>query len=238
MRQTTKAYFVTGTDTDVGKTLVSAGLLLALRQHGLTTLAIKPVAAGCDETAEGLRNEDALQLMAQMSEPLTYQQVNPVALAPAIAPHIAAQQGGEKLSLQPLVAHCQQLLERPVDVALIEGAGGWRLPLNEKEYLSGLPQALKIPVILVVGMKLGCLNHALLTAEAIARDGLQLAGWVANCIDENMSCFEENLQTLKDYFDAPLLGVVPNLQGVFIAPQAVAEYLQVGPICQRLERQP
>jgi len=206
-----KAYFVTGTDTDVGKTLVAAGLLAAAGQQGASTLAIKPVAAGCEDSPHGLQNDDALQLMAQMTEQLDYGQVNPVALAPAIAPHIAAQQTGQTLDLQVLIKHCQKVLEKSVDFALIEGAGGWRLPLNDKEYLSGLPQALNMPVILVVGMKLGCLNHALLTAEAISQDGLTLAGWVANCADENMSCFEENLQTLKQAFNAPLLGVVPWL---------------------------
>lgn len=227
MSQTKKAYFVTGTDTDVGKTLIAAGLLLSVRQQGKTTLAIKPVAAGCEQSPAGLRNDDALQLMAQMTEALDYQQVNPVALAPAIAPHIAAQQLGQTLSLPSLIKHCQQVLETPADFALIEGAGGWRLPLNDQEYLSGLPQALEMPVILVVGMKLGCLNHALLTTEAIARDGLKLAGWVANCVDENMSCFEENLQTLKNFFDAPLLGVVPNLKGAFVSAEAAATYLDV-----------
>jgi len=211
MNKVAKAYFVTGTDTDVGKTLVTAGLLAAAKQQGATSLAIKPVAAGCEVSPQGLQNDDALQLMAQMTEQLDYQQVNPVALAPAVAPHIAAQQAGQTLTLQPLITHCQKVLKTPVGFALIEGAGGWRLPLNESEYLSGLPKALDMPVILVVGMKLGCLNHALLTAEAIKQDGLILAGWVANCVDENMSCFEENLQTLKQTFNAPLLGVVPWL---------------------------
>jgi len=220
-----KAYFVTGTDTDVGKTLVAAGLLAAAKQQGATSLAIKPVAAGCEDSPQGLRNDDALQLMAQMTEPLDYQQVNPVALAPAVAPHIAAQQAGQTLLLQPLITHCQKVLEKPVDFALIEGAGGWRLPLNDSEYLSGLPQALDMPVILVVGMKLGCLNHALLTAEAIAQDGLKLTGWVANCVDENMSCFEENLQTLKQAFNAPLLGVVPWLNDK--TAQAAVTHLNV-----------
>lgn len=222
-----KTYFVTGTDTDVGKTLVAAGLLAAAKKLGITTLAIKPIAAGCESSSQGLRNDDALQLMAQMSEKLAYEQVNPVALAPAIAPHIAAQQAKQTLALQPLVSHCQSVLKNPVGMALIEGAGGWRLPLNDSEYLSGLPQALGIPVILVVGMKLGCLNHALLTAEAIANDGVQVAGWVANCVDANMSCFEENLQTLKDRISAPLLGVVPYLENESDLADATTNYLDV-----------
>jgi len=233
MSQVKQSFFVTGTDTDVGKTLVAAGLLAAARQEGLKTLAIKPVAAGCEETEEGFRNDDALLLKAQMTEAMTYEALNPVALAPAIAPHIAAQQLGQSLSLSALIKHCQTVLQTPADLALIEGAGGWRLPLNDQEYLSGLPQALTMPVILVVGMKLGCLNHALLTAEAIARDGLTLAGWVANCVDENMSCFDDNLKTLQQAFDAPLLGVVPVLQGKFVTPDVVGTYLSVDLLCQQ-----
>jgi len=222
-----KTYFVTGTDTDVGKTLVAAGLLAAAKKQGLPTLAIKPIAAGCETTPQGLRNDDALQLIAQMTESLSYQEVNPVALESAIAPHIAAQQSGQTLALSSLVDHCRVVLENPADMALIEGAGGWRLPLNDNEYLSGLPQALEIPVILVVGMKLGCLNHALLTVEAIANDGLQVAGWVANTLDKSMSCFDENLQTLKDRINAPLLGVVPYLENESDLAARAANYLDV-----------
>lgn len=222
-----KAYFVTGTDTDAGKTLIAAGLLAAAKKRGVSTLAIKPVAAGCEITSEGLRNGDALQLMAHMTASLSYEQVNPVAFAPGIAPHIAAQQAKQTLALQPLVSHCQKLLKNPVGLALIEGAGGWRLPLNDSEYLSGLPKALGVPVILVVGMKLGCLNHALLTLEAIASDGLQLAGWVANSVDKNMSCQEENLQTLKNRISAPLLGMVPFLENEADRVGEVTAYLDI-----------
>jgi dethiobiotin synthetase len=230
MTVSNKRYFVTGTDTDVGKTLVVEGLLAAAGEQGLTTLAIKPVAAGCERTSDGLRNEDALKLMAQMSEPLSYQQVNPVALEPAIAPHIAAQQVGQLLCLETLVKHCQEVLTQPAQLALIEGAGGWRLPLNETEYLSSLPQRLDMPVILVVGMKLGCLNHALLSMEAIARDGVRLAGWVANRVDGNMSCFEANLATLKGVINAPLLGVIPCLQASVDKPLAAASCLDLRPL--------
>jgi len=222
-----KTYFVTGTDTDVGKTLVAAGLLMAAKKQGLTTLAIKPIAAGCESTPQGLRNDDALQLIGQITAQLSYEQVNPVALVPAIAPHIAAQQSGQTLALSCLIDHCRRVLEKPADMALIEGAGGWRLPLNDSEYLSGLPQKLDIPVILVVGMKLGCLNHALLTIEAIANDGLQVAGWVANSLQTNMSCFEENLQTLKNRINAPLLGVVPYLENESDRVVSAANYLDV-----------
>lgn len=222
MTEQGKTYFIAGTDTDVGKTLVAAGLLAAAVEKGAQALAIKPVAAGCEVTGEGLRNEDALKLLAQMNVELDYQDVNPVALEPAIAPHIAAEQIGIPLRLSALIEHCQRVLSGFDGFALIEGAGGWRLPLNPSEYLSELPKQLDIPVILVVGMKLGCLNHAQLTLEAIERDGLQLAGWVANRIDPKMKCFDENLATLKNSIKAPLLGVVPSIQGEDREQQAAA----------------
>ncbi|MEH6357679.1 MAG: dethiobiotin synthase [Pseudomonadales bacterium] len=233
MRAAQSAYFVTGTDTDAGKTLVTEGLLAAARQQGLATLAIKPVAAGCECTPDGLRNDDAVKLMAQMTESLSYDEVNPVALEPAIAPHIAAQQAGHQLTLDTLITHCQTVLEQPAQLALIEGAGGWRLPLNETEYLSGLPQALGLPVILVIGMKLGCINHALLTVEAIANDGVPLAGWVANGLDANMSCFDENLQTLKSRIKAPLLGVIPFLVEAEDKAQLAASHLDIRTLLSR-----
>ena len=209
MKQT---FFVTGTDTDAGKTLVSAALLNSWSAQGLSTLGIKPIAAGCEMVDDELRNADALALMEQASIELSYSQVNPVALAPAIAPHIAAEQIGSRLSADRISAFCRGTLMRRYDRALIEGAGGWRVPLNDREALSRVAQELGFPVILVVGMKLGCLNHALLTAEAIARDGLRLAGWVANRIDPNMAEFDANLAWLERHLAAPLLGVVPFLE--------------------------
>ena len=205
-------FFIAGTDTDAGKTLIATGLLAAANQRGLRTVAMKPVAAGCEETEQGLRNGDALELLEAMSEQLPYERVNPVALQAAIAPHIAAQQEGRRLLVSQLVGYCRGVMMQPADLLLIEGAGGWRVPLNRNETLAGLVRELQLPVILVVGMKLGCINHALLTAEAIARDGLSLAGWVANCRDPDMVVFEENLATLRDLIHAPCLGVVPHLE--------------------------
>lgn len=204
-------WFVTGTDTDVGKTRVAAALLYLARKRGLSTAALKPVAAGCEQTALGLRNDDAVRLQAQCQPPLAYQVVNPVALEPAIAPHIAADQAGVSLSLAKLVSAARALLARRADFSLIEGAGGWRVPLNERETLAELAMALELPVILVVGVRLGCLNHALLTAEAVERDGLRLAGWVANLVDPQSLCIEENIATLKGRLAAPCLGTVPYL---------------------------
>ena len=219
------AYFITGTDTDVGKTTVAAGLLFAAREAGLTTAAGKPVASGCETTSKGLRNADALALMAECSIPLTYNEVNPVAFEPAIAPHIAAREVGVTLTVNSLLVPMQAILDKKAQFTLIEGAGGWRVPLSGQDSLSDLAQALNLPVILVVGVRLGCISHALLTAEAIARDGLQLAGWVANIIDPKTSRLEENLATLAERLPAPCLGRVPRLKSA--SAKAVAEHLQL-----------
>ncbi|PWB30507.1 dethiobiotin synthase [Pseudomonas sp. SDI] len=219
------AYFIAGTDTDVGKTTVAAGLLHAAQLAGLSTLGAKPVASGCEATAKGLRNADALALMAQSTLKLPYEQVNPFAFEPAIAPHLAAREAGVALSVAALLAPLHEVLAQGADFTLIEGAGGWRVPLSDVANLSDLAIALKLPVILVVGVRLGCINHALLSAEAIARDGLQLAGWVANIVDARTSRLEENLATLAERLPAPCLGRVPRLKG--ISAERVAEYLQL-----------
>src|SRR5450830_133742 len=219
------AYFITGTDTDVGKTTIAAGLLHAARLAGKSTAAGKPVASGCQVTAKGLRNADALALLAECSLPLSYAEVNPMAFEPAIAPHLAAREAGVALTVQSLLKPMQQILDRKADFTLIEGAGGWRVPLADQDNLSDLAMALQLPVILVVGVRLGCISHALLTAEAIARDGLPLAGWVANIIDPKTSRLEENLATLAERLPAPCLGRVPKLKHA--GSDAVAEYLQL-----------
>lgn len=218
-------FFITGTDTDVGKTFVSVALLGAAKARGLSTVAVKPVAAGCEKTAEGLRNEDALLLQQAMSLSLPYEQINPVALAPAIAPHIAAEQAGKRLQVSRLAGFCRGVLMHKADFAVIEGAGGWRVPLNHRETLADLAIELQLPVILVVGMKLGCISHSLLTAEAIARDGLKLAGWVANNPGESMACYEENLKSLKALLPAPCIGEVPFLPQA--STEAAAAYLDM-----------
>jgi dethiobiotin synthetase len=192
-------FFVTGTDTEVGKTWVSCRLLERAREAGLSCYGLKPVAAGCEETAEGWRNDDALQLMAASSETLPYELVNPVALKAPVAPHIAARQEGKTISLARLAGYVRGALSaHKADLILIEGAGGWRVPLNDREMLSGLAAELELPVIQVVGMKLGCINHALLTAEAIQKDGLRYAGTMANCFG-SMAVQEENLLTLRQH---------------------------------------
>jgi len=187
------------TDTEVGKTWVSCRLLERAREAGLSCYGLKPIAAGCEDTADGLRTEDALNLMASSSLSLPYELVNPVALKAAIAPHIAARQEGRRISLSQLAGYVRGALSsHPADLVLVEGAGGWRVPLNDQEMLSALAVELNLPVIQVVGMKLGCISHALLTAEAIQADGLRYTGTVANCFGE-MDVREENLITLRQH---------------------------------------
>lgn len=218
----TAAYFVTGTDTEVGKTTIAAGLLRAARQAGLSTAAAKPVASGCVMTDHGLRNEDALTLLAECTLPLSYEVVNPFAFAPAIAPHLAAREAGVELNAARLAEPVRQVLALQADFTLVEGAGGWRVPLAGHETLADLAAMLELPVILVVGVRLGCISHALLTAEAIERDGLRLAGWVANIVDPATSRIEETIETLHSHLPAPCLGCIPHL------PVASAEAVSRG----------
>lgn len=216
-----KAFFIAGTDTNVGKTLIAAGLLMAAKNKGLTTAALKPVAAGCEKTNEGLRNADALLLQSVITQPLMYDQINPYALEAAIAPHIAAQQEKRSLSVDRLSGFCRGVLGA-ADFTLVEGAGGWRVPLNPRETLADLAKNLQLPVIMVVGIRLGCINHALLTFEAIVRDGAPVAGWVANCVDAGMPVLQENIDSLRARLPVPCLGVVPFL--VDQSPSLVATY--------------
>ncbi len=205
-----RTLFITGTDTEVGKTFVSAALLHAFFQAGLRTIGLKPVAAGCESTPEGLVNEDALMLQRYATIKLPYSQVNPIALEAPIAPHIAAQREGKVLSLSRLVGLCRGTLMTPHDMAVVEGAGGWLVPLNSRELLSDLARELRAPVVLVVGLRLGCLNHALLTVESIQRRGIPLAGWIGNqCQVEPMAAIEDNLDTLQGAIRAPCLGILP-----------------------------
>ncbi len=224
-----KTFFIAGTDTDVGKTLVAAGLLVAAKNQGFTTAALKPLAAGSQKTEAGLRNSDALLLQSVITQPLVYEQINPIALEAAIAPHIAAQQEKRVLSADRIAGFCRGSLNQ-ADFTLVEGAGGWRVPLNPQETLADVAKILRLPVILVVGMRLGCISHALLTAEAIRNDGLQLAGWVANCIDADMPVLHENIHSLAMRIPAPCLGVVPWLDDA--TPASVAALLDPDALAQ------
>jgi dethiobiotin synthetase len=227
----TQAYFVTGTDTEIGKTTIAAGLLHAARLRGLSTAAAKPVASGCVMTADGLRNDDALALLGECSLALRYEEVNPLAFAPAIAPHLAAREAGVQLDVASLLGPVRAILAKGADFSLVEGAGGWRVPLAGGENLSDLAVALGLPVILVVGGRLGCINHAVLSMEAIERDGLRLVGWVANVVDPHTSRLEENLATLAERLAAPCLGRVPRLAQA--TPAAVAAHLHLDRLVHR-----
>lgn len=199
-------WFVTGTDTEIGKTFVACALLHALRHAGLRALAMKPVAAGLD--ARG-RNDDVERLLAASSIEAPRDLVNPYAFHAAIAPHIAAAEEGREIDLATIATAFAQL-QGTADAVLVEGVGGFLVPLGPACDTSDLARLLGLPVILVVGMRLGCINHALLTQQAIAGCGLRLAGWVANCIDPAMSRFPENLAALQARLAAPLLGVVAH----------------------------
>jgi len=200
--------FVTGTDTGVGKTVVSCALMHALRTRNLKVAGMKPVASGSDHTSDGLRNADALALMAASTVGADYATVNPLCLEPAIAPHLAARQLGIAIDIYRLRPAFDRLAAL-ADIVVVEGAGGWRVPLEPGGYLSDLPESWQLDVVLVVGMRLGCINHAVLTAEAITRGPCRLAGWVANSLDPAMPLFDENLATLRALLPAPCLGVLP-----------------------------
>ena len=202
------AFFVTGTDTGVGKTLVSAALVHLGAQLGYAAAGLKPVAAGCREVGGRLLSEDVALLQAASSVQLASAIVNPYAFAPPLAPHIAAEQAGCRIELSAIVAAVKQA-QAETDFLVVEGVGGFRVPLGPDLDTADLAQMLGLPLVLVVGMRLGCLNHALLTAEAIAARGLTLAGWVANHIDPHMAAAQENLNALHEHLLAPCLGEVP-----------------------------
>ena len=199
------AWFVTGTDTEIGKTFSTCALLHAAAREGLSAAGLKPVAAGTD--ANG-RNDDVEQILAASNVTLPREIVNPFCFDAAIAPHIAAQEEGRNIDFAAIAAAVEEARQR-ADVVIVEGVGGFCVPLGSDGDSADLAVALGLPVILVVGMRLGCISHAMLTAEAVTRRGLTLAGWVANRIDPAMSRFDENLETLRRQLPAPLLGCIP-----------------------------
>ncbi len=201
------SYFITGTDTGVGKTLISRALLHAFAAQSKRVAGFKPVAAGCDESGH---NDDANALRAASSMQLTYGQVNPYCFPHPIAPHLAARHAGARIDLPRIEASFRELAGQ-AEVVIVEGAGGFCVPLNEKLDTADMVRKLDLPVILVVGMRLGCINHALLTVGAIADYQLECAGWVANVLDENMPALQENIEALRERIAAPLLGVVPYM---------------------------
>ena len=200
--------FVTGTDTGVGKTLSSCSLVHALRARGLRAVGMKPLASGCEATPDGLRNEDALALQAASDPRPAYADVNPFALPEPLAPEIAAREAGIAVSLPPILeAHAR--LKAQADAVVVEGVGGWMAPLAGDLMQADLMRALDLPVILVVGLRLGCLNHAYLSARAIEADGCRLAGWIGTGVDPGMLRIDENRALLAGRLPAPCLGWLP-----------------------------
>jgi len=202
--------FVTGTDTEVGKTRISVGLMALLQQQGLKTAGMKPIASGCDWIDGEWKNEDALAMITQSDVTLPYTMINPYAFEPAIAPHIAAKQAEVSICLNT-IKKCYQQIKQQADAVVVEGAGGWLVPLNDDDTMADLALKLDLPVVLVVAIKLGCINHALLTVESIQQKGLKLAGWVANHLDTQPQS-DAMIETLTQRIDAPCLGVVPCLE--------------------------
>ena len=216
-----REFFVTGTDTGVGKTLVTAALLRRLRESGVAVAGMKPVAAGSIRGPEGPANEDALLLQAESSIRHPYADVNPWLFEPAIAPHLAAAEAGVAIDTDRIVA-AHARIRAGAEVVLAEGAGGFLVPLDDRRSFADLPTLLGMDVLLVVGLRLGCLNHALLSAEAVDRRGLRLAGWVGNAIDPQFPRTRENVKTLSARLPAPCLGVVPWMQRPDVGAAAVA----------------
>ncbi|TWH04263.1 MULTISPECIES: dethiobiotin synthase [Pseudoxanthomonas] len=200
--------YVTGTDTGAGKTVASCSLLHALRRTGRRAVGMKPVASGCALVDGAWRNEDALALQAASAPRPAYADLNPFALPQPLAPELAARAAGIEVALPPLLEAFARLRAQ-ADVVVVEGVGGWTAPLAGDLDQADLVRALRAPVVLVVGMRLGCLNHARLTARAIAADGLRLAGWIASEVDPDMACREDNLELLSARLDAPCLGRLP-----------------------------
>ncbi|MFL6592259.1 MAG: dethiobiotin synthase [Luteimonas sp.] len=216
--------YITGTDTGIGKTVASAAWLSALRRSGARAVGMKPVASGCAATAHGWRNEDALALQAASLPSPPYADVNPYALPLPLAPELAARDAGVEVSLAPILA-AHGRLRGLADVVVVEGVGGWAAPLSESLMQLDLVRALDLPVVLVVGLRLGCINHALLSARAILADGCHLLGWIGNAVDPDMACREEHRAMLGARLPAPCLGWLPHDPAA--DPVALSRYLTI-----------
>lgn len=219
----TRGFFITGTDTDVGKTEIALGIMKSFQRQGLKVAAMKPVSAGCRHTAEGLRNEDALRLMQQASVELPYELVNPYAFEQPVAPHIAAAEAGTSMQIQPLLDAYRQIATQ-ADMVVVEGAGGWLVPVNQTQTMADVAIALQLPVILVVAIRLGCLNHALLSMQSISQSGLKCAGWIANHLSEPDDIARQNIQTLQQRLGVPLLDVVQFATSGDIKPPDISTW--------------
>lgn len=217
-------FFVTGTDTEIGKTEVSSALLIGLADAGFQTVAMKPVASGCVNTKEGLRNSDAMQLQDSASREAAYCLVNPYAFEPPIAPHLAAEISGVTIDSGPILDAFYQLAKGD-HYTVVEGVGGWLVPLNQDYTVENLAQDLLLPVIIVVGLRLGCLNHALLTERAILSSGCKVVGWIGNHMSPEFTMSNENIRTLEREMKSPKLGVFPFLESV--NSKVLAQHLNI-----------
>ena len=222
MTPRTRGIFITGTDTEVGKTFVATAIVRSLAAEGYRVGVMKPVAAGADPTPEGPRNADALGLMAAANVRAPYQLVNPYCLDLPASPHIAAAKAGIGIEIAPIVQAFEQLA-RGCDLVVTEGAGGWLAPLNDSETQAELAAALGLPVILVVGLRLGCLNHAQLTARAIEARGVRLAGWIGNYLSPRFEHATENIATLQARLAAPLIEIVAFHGDAAAAPARLSQ---------------
>ena len=214
-----QGYFITGTDTNVGKTWATIALMRHFKAQGKTVVGMKPVASGCFMKDGQLKNEDAMLIQENASVELGYEVINPYAYELPVSPHLAGVKS--PVILDEVVSRFEALKEQ-ADIVLIEGAGGWHSPLNEREDISDLAKVLALPVIMVVAIRLGCINHAKLTYQAIERSGVNCAGWIAMCTDPDILSRDANIQTIKTVLDAPLLGVLPYMKVVdfsFLAEQ-------------------
>ena len=218
------ALYVTGTDTGIGKTLASCALLHALRGHGLRAVGMKPVASGCERVDGEWKNADALALQAAGGAGIAYADINPFALEHPLAPELAAREAGVEVALEPILAAHARLAQQ-ADALIVEGVGGWAAPLSATLMQADLVRALQLPVLLVVGLRLGCLNHALLSARAIAADGLHLAGWIASHVDPAMERVDDNIAMLRARMPAPCWGVLPHAPDA--DPRAMAGHLRI-----------
>ncbi len=201
-----QGYFITGTDTDVGKTCATIALMRYFKRQGKTVLGMKPVASGCTLHAGELKNADALLIQENASIALDYQMINPYAYKLPVSPHIAGIHNPVKLAI---IVECYNSLKVLADIVIVEGAGGWYAPLNAQDDISDLANALALPVILVVGLRLGCINHAKLSYQAIKLSGLACAGWIPVSVDPDLLNRDENIQAIKTALPVPLLGVLP-----------------------------
>lgn len=232
------SYFIAGTDTEIGKTLASCGLLKAFAARGRSTAAMKPIAAGAEQDVDGVwRNEDAEALAANVTVAVPRALSTPYLLHEPAAPHLVARQAGVTMDIAHIV-QCHRAIVQRAEVTIVEGVGGYRVPLNDEQDTGDLARALDLPVILVVGVRLGCISHALLTAEAIGNSGLHLAGWIANTVDPSMRLQPQNIDTLRDrlarHHGAPLLGTIPRLTeptGAQAAP-----WLDIAPLLASLSK--